>query len=68
VPSGFVNTDVDENMLMVLKGEMVEMMVHITLQIYRKHITANKKSTPVLYVKLQKALYGMQQACCSTEN
>ena len=68
VPSAFVNTDVDENMLMVLKGEMVEMMVHITLQIYRKHITANKKSTPVLYVKLQKALYGMQQACCSTEN
>jgi len=32
VPSAFVNTDVDENVLMVLKGELVEMMAHIALQ------------------------------------
>ena len=32
VSSAFVNTDVDENVLMVLKGELVEMMVHIALQ------------------------------------
>ena len=62
VPSAFVNTDVDENVLMVLKGELVEMMVHIAPQIYRKHITVDKKGTPVLYVKLQKALYGLMQA------
>jgi hypothetical protein len=29
VPSTIVNTDVDKNVLMVLKGELVEMMVHI---------------------------------------
>jgi hypothetical protein len=34
VPSVFVNTDVDKNVLMLLKGELVEMMVHIALQIY----------------------------------
>jgi len=62
VPSAFVNTDVDENVLMVLKGELVEMMVHISPQIYRKHITIDKKGTPMLYVKLQKALYGLMQA------
>jgi hypothetical protein len=62
VPSAFVNTDVDENMLMVLKGELAEMMVHIAPQIYRKHITIDKKGTPVLYVKLQKALYGLMRA------
>jgi len=62
VPSAFVNTDVDENVLMVLKGKLAEMMVHIAPKIYRKHITVDKKGTPVLYVKLQKALYGLMQA------
>jgi hypothetical protein len=28
--------------------ELAEMMVHIALQIYRKHITFDKKGTPVL--------------------
>jgi hypothetical protein len=62
VPSAFVNTDVDENVLMVLKGELEEMMVHIAPQIYRKYITVDRKGTPVLYVKLQKALYGLMRA------
>jgi hypothetical protein len=47
---------------MVLKGELAEMMVHIAPQIYCKHITVDKKGTPVLYVKLQKALYGLMRA------
>ena len=62
VPSAFVNTDVDKNVLMVLKGELAEMMVHIAPQIYCKHITVDGKGSPVLYVKLQKALYGLMRA------
>jgi hypothetical protein len=62
VPSAFVNTDINKNVLMVLKGELAEMMVHITPQIYRKHITVDGKGLPVLYVKLQKALYGLMRA------
>ena len=46
--SMFVNKDLDENVVMVLKGELVEMMVHIAPQIYHKHITVDKKGTPVL--------------------
>jgi hypothetical protein len=53
VPSAFVNTDVDEKVLMELKGELAEMMVHIVPQIYWKHITVDKRGTPMLYVKLQ---------------
>jgi hypothetical protein len=69
MPSTFVNMDVDENVVTVMKGELAEMMVHIAPQIYRKHITMDKKGMPVLYVKLQKALYGLiEQACCSTGN
>ena len=61
VPSTFVNSNINENVLMVLKGELVEMMVSIALQIYHKHITVDKKGTPVLHMKLQKALYGLMR-------
>ncbi len=33
VPSVFVNTDVDEEVIMVLKGELAKMMVQIALEI-----------------------------------
>ena len=62
VPSAFVNIDVDENVLMVLKGELAEMMVHIAPQIYCKHITVDGKGSPVRYMKLQKALYELMRA------
>ena len=62
VPRAFVNTDVNENVLMVLKGELAEMMVHIAPQIYWKHITVDGKGSPVLYVKQQKVLYGLMRA------
>ncbi len=62
VPSAFVNTDVNKDLLMVLKGELARMMEQIALQIYRKCITVDKKGTKILYVKLQKALYRLMRA------
>ena len=59
IPSAFVNTNSDENVLMVLKDDMAEMMVKIAPNIYRKHITTNSKGRPILYVRLQKMLYGL---------
>ena len=55
VPSAFVNTVVDEDVLMVFKGELAKMMVQID-------ITMDTKGTKILYVKLQKALYGLMRA------
>ena len=52
----------DEDVLMVLRGELADMMVQIAPQIYRKYVTVDRKGTPILYVKLQKALYGLMQA------
>ncbi len=57
VPSAFVNMDVDEDVIMVLKGDLVDMMVQIAPETYRKYITTDKKGTGILYVKPQKALY-----------
>jgi hypothetical protein len=61
VPSAFVNTDINKDVLMVLKGELAGMMEQITPQIYRKYIIVDKKGMQILYVKLQKALYGLMR-------
>jgi hypothetical protein len=47
---------------MVIKGKLAEMMVQIVPQVYWKYVTFDKKGTKVLYVKLQKALYGLMRA------
>ncbi len=62
MPSAFVNTDVDKDVIMVLKGELVDMLIQIAPKVYRKYVTADRKGTPILYVKLQKALYGLMRA------
>jgi hypothetical protein len=54
--------DVDEDVLMVLKGELVEMMIQIAPQVYRNYETVDKKGTKLLYVKLQKVLFGLMRA------
>ena len=61
VPSAFVNTDVDEDFIMVLKGEHADMMIQIAPEVYRKYMTVDRKGTPILYVKLQKALYRLMR-------
>ncbi len=43
IPSRFVNIDVDKDMLMVLKGDLADMMVQIAPQVYRKYVTVDKK-------------------------
>ncbi len=62
IPSAFVNTDVVSDVQMVLKGELAEMLVQIAPQVYQIYITMDKKGTPILYVKLQKVLYGLMRA------
>jgi len=62
VPSAFVNTDVDEDVIMVLKGELADMMIQIAPEVYRKYVTVDRKGMPILYVKLQKVLYGLMRA------
>jgi hypothetical protein len=47
---------------MVLKGELLDMMIQIAPQVYRKYVTINKKGTLILYVKLKKSLYGLMRA------
>jgi len=38
------------------------MMIQIAPEVYRRYVTVDRKGTKVLYVKLQKALYGLMRA------
>ena len=38
---------------------MAEMMVHIVPQIYQPYAKMDKKGTPILYIRLNKAMYGL---------
>jgi hypothetical protein len=48
----------DEEVIMLLRGRLAELMVKTAPNIYRKYITVDANNQPVIYVKLQKALYG----------
>ena len=54
-----VHTDTDESVIMVLKGELAELMVAVDPVLYGPFVTTNSKGTPILYVRLKKAMYGM---------
>jgi hypothetical protein len=59
IPGAFLHADVDEDITMVLKGRLAELMVQVAPNLYRKYITVDRKGTAMLYVKMQKALYGL---------
>jgi hypothetical protein len=58
VPGAFLSANVDEEVIMTIRGRLAELMVKAAPNIYRKFITLDANNQPILYVKLQKALYG----------
>ena len=59
VSGAFLHTESDENVLIVLRRELAEMMVHIVAQIYQTYVKMDKNGTSILYLRLKKALYGL---------
>jgi len=61
IPAAFLHVDMKDTVHMVLQGTIVEHIVKLKPTFYRKYKWQNKKSTPMLYVQLKNALYGMLQ-------
>ncbi len=61
-PGAFLNADMDEVVHMVLHGRLAELMVKFAPEIYHKYVTLGVKGEPLLYVTLQKRLYGCLQS------
>ncbi len=59
IPGAFLHADLDEDITMVLKGRLAELMVQVAPNRYRKYISVDRKGTAILYVKMQKAMYGL---------
>ncbi len=59
IPGAFLHADVNKDITMVLKGRLAELTVQVVPNLYRKYITVDRKGTAILYVKMQKALYGL---------
>jgi hypothetical protein len=59
IPGGFLHTDADEDITMVLKGRLAQLIVHVVPNLNRKYITVDRKGMTILYVKMQKALHGL---------
>lgn len=54
LPCAFLNTLTDELVLMVLKGELCELMCKVYPKLYCQYVTADRKGAPILYVQLYK--------------
>jgi hypothetical protein len=59
IPGAFLHANIDKDITMVLKGGLAELMVQVAPNLSRKYITVNKKGTAILYIEMQKALYGL---------
>jgi hypothetical protein len=53
----FLHADSDKDITMILKGRLVELMVKVAPNLYRKYISMDAKGLAILYVKMQKAIY-----------
>eukprot|EP00957_Ditylum_brightwellii_P185969 14158582-Ditylum_brightwellii.AAC.2 len=54
----YLNADMEDDVYMMLEGILAELLVKEAPQVYRKYVSVGKNNKPILYVKLQKALYG----------
>ncbi len=62
IPGAFLQADNPDYILMHLNGILAELMVKIAPHMYRTFVTTNAKGKPVLYVQLEKAVYGMMKS------
>ena len=62
IANAFLHAEKDDNILMLLRGILAEMMVQVDPSMYRKYVTYSSNGQVMLYVRLSKALYGMLRA------
>ena len=51
-----------KDVIMLLEGALAEIMVKLSLKIYSKYLTMISKGKSLLYVQIQKSIYGLLQS------
>jgi hypothetical protein len=59
IPDAFLHADSDKDITMILKGRLAELMVKVAPNLYRKYISVDANGSAILYIKMQKAIYGL---------
>eukprot|EP00804_Cyclotella_cryptica_P005436 CCRYP_002972-RA/>CCRYP_002972-RA protein AED:0.12 eAED:0.12 QI:0/-1/0/1/-1/1/1/0/299 len=62
LPGAFLHTLTDEKIIMVLRGELCELMCMIDPKLYRTYVCKDRRGKTVLYVELYKSLYGLMRS------
>jgi hypothetical protein len=61
ISSAFPTTDTDKEVIMVLKGELEDYLIRMHTAIYQPYAIVDSRGRTLLYVRLQKALYGLMR-------
>ena len=61
IPGAFLHADNKDYVIMKMVGTLAELMVKVNPKIYRQYVILEKGKS-VLYLCLQKALYGMMKS------
>ena len=62
IPGAFLQANNPDYVLMRLDGILAELMAKVDPKLYCKYITTNAKGKPVLYIQLEKAVYGLMKS------
>ncbi len=61
VPGAFLHANNDDYVIMKMTGMLAELMVKTNPRLYRQYVVLEKGGS-ILYLQLQKALYGMMKS------
>ncbi len=61
IPGAFLHANNEDYVIIKMVGTLAELMVKTNPKLYRKYVV-NEKGCSVLYLRLQKALYGMMKS------
>ena len=62
VENAFLQLENDQRIIMVIRGKTAEMLVRLNFELCRPYTCYTKKGVPLLYVQIEKAMYGMLRA------
>ena len=67
IPGAYIYTETYKDVTMLLEEAIADLMMKLFPNIYQKYIIMSSKGKPLLYVKIQNALYGLlSSGYCST--
>jgi hypothetical protein len=59
IPGAFLHADLDEEVIMLLRGQLADLMVQVDPELYGPYFCKTKKGESIPYVKMLKAMYGL---------